>query len=1028
MKPLHHKTSYWIRKGLFDDLRSFSDFENRVNRIAEEKDRGDVFEIFIEGYLATQSITQRKRHWLVGHIPLQLRERYNLPRDATGIDGIYETHDGSQIAYQVKYRQRRQLTFAEVAPFLGLTEKFSERVIFTNATRLSHKAVARTRWVSGDVFRSLPEAALHAIEAWIKAKRVSRARITPDSRYQTQALADIRAALKSHDRATVVMACGTGKTLVALWAVEEQKPRTVLVLLPSLTLLQQTLREWSEQTAWGDRFSYICICSDKSVAGEDAMATDTTEMEFPVRTDPKIVRQFLQQKSRGVKVIFSTYQSSPIVGKGTKGLAPIDVAILDEAHKTTGLSGSAFGFALSDKNIRIQKRLFLTATPRHIDIRHRNKEGEFRVLSMDDESIYGPRAHTLSFSRAVNLGIICRYKVLISLIDKVMVDDFTRKNGVTLVKKDEVAAGWMANLIAVQRAIDTVKAQKIITFHGRVKLAREFAANEPRGISHYLKNFDVRHVNGAQSSADRSDTIKAFASSRNGLLTNARCLTEGVNIPAVDMVAFVDPRQSRIDITQAVGRAMRKPRGKSKKTVGYVVVPLFAGMGKNDSLDEAVKSEKFEAVADVLNALQEHDEELVSIIRDLTKRDGEGKPFNPKVLSEKIEVIGPRVNLARLTKSIGVEVGDRLGESWDYWFGLLLKWRVLTGKFTPAVEEMFEGKKLGIWVASQRSNFSRGTLALRRIDMLSELPGWSWNVVKDRWSKGLNELRLYSEKFGHACPPDKYVSDAGFKLGSWAKSRRLDRQKGRISDERIRQLEAVHGWSWSPDRDNWNRIYNEIHALCKTTPLRNIERSRDDKKISPYAAWISAQKRNYASSESGYRRLSSEEIEKLERLPDWSWNRRDDSWHLHYSALSEYLRLHGIKSVTPSVVHKKLSIGRWLVKQRAAFKKGTLEKERTQKLSDLGCSVDVFGEKWRVFYELAKEYANQMGTSDLPQKALFKGSALGSWVSKQRQSYKSGTLSQDRINLLESLPGWRWDASSNAAHRRRTAETRESRS
>ena len=124
-------------------------------RSAEEKDRGDIFEIFIEGYLATQTITQCVKHYVVGNIPLSLRERYKLPRDATGIDGIYETHDGSQVAYQVKYRQKRQLTFAEVAPFLGITEKFSERVIFTNAATLSEKAVVRTRWVSGEVFRAL---------------------------------------------------------------------------------------------------------------------------------------------------------------------------------------------------------------------------------------------------------------------------------------------------------------------------------------------------------------------------------------------------------------------------------------------------------------------------------------------------------------------------------------------------------------------------------------------------------------------------------------------------------------------------------------------------------------------------------------------------------------------------------------------------------------------------------------------------------------------------------------------------------
>ena len=150
---LHPKAAYWIRQGVFDELPSFEVFETRVNKVPEEKDRGDIFEIFIEGYLGTQAITQSVKHWVVGNIPLSLRERYNLPNDPTGIDGIYETHNGTHVVYQVKYRQKQQLTFAEVAPFLGITEKFSDRVIFTNAARLSHKAVARTRWVSADMFR-----------------------------------------------------------------------------------------------------------------------------------------------------------------------------------------------------------------------------------------------------------------------------------------------------------------------------------------------------------------------------------------------------------------------------------------------------------------------------------------------------------------------------------------------------------------------------------------------------------------------------------------------------------------------------------------------------------------------------------------------------------------------------------------------------------------------------------------------------------------------------------------------------------
>ena len=215
----------WSKSGVFDGLPSFVEFESRINQIAEEKDRGDVFEIFIEGYLATQSIAQCKEHWIVGSIPLALRERYNLPSDGTGIDGIYEATDGTHVAYQVKYRQKSNLTYQEVAPFLGLTERFTDRVIFTNAATLAHQAVARTRWVSRQDFVSLTPEALNEITSWIVGKSVERKRAEPDPRYQTQVLADIAKSLETNSRATVVMACGTGKTLVALWAVEQAKPK-----------------------------------------------------------------------------------------------------------------------------------------------------------------------------------------------------------------------------------------------------------------------------------------------------------------------------------------------------------------------------------------------------------------------------------------------------------------------------------------------------------------------------------------------------------------------------------------------------------------------------------------------------------------------------------------------------------------------------------------------------------------------------------------------------------------------------------
>ena len=592
-----------------------------MNAIPDKRDRDDIFAIFIEGYLETQTITQCVKHWVVGNIPLPLRELFKLPRDTPGIDGIYETNDGDQYAYKVKFSQTDWLNYAEFAPFLGITEKFSNRVIFTNAIRLSPEAKGRTRWISGEVFWALSPNALGAIEAWLKAKPIPIVKATPDPNYQVQALAGIKATLAKYDRATVVMACATGKTFVAMWAAEQQNPKTVLVLVPSLALLQQTLREWSQQTKWGKSFRYLCVCSDPTVGlKDDAIMLDENAVEFRIDTKPAIVRRFLKRQTNDIKVIFSTYQSSSVVGRGAKGLPPIDLAIFDEAHKTTGLAGGAFGYALSDRNLQIRKRLFLTATPRHIDIRNRDKEGDFRINSMDDESVYGTRAYTLSFAEAAKKGIICPYKVIISEINKQMVNDFALKHGITIVEKTEAQVRWVANLIATQQAIEKVKAEKIITFHSRIKLAQEFAFRKPLDIASCLEGYDVRHVNGTQSSADRSDILRTFAEKPKAIVTNARCLTEGVNIPAVDMVAFIDPKRGRIDIAQAVGRAMRKPRGPTNKKVGYVLVPLFAGIGETDSIEKAIKDERFDVVVDVLNALQEHDEELVDIIREIRER------------------------------------------------------------------------------------------------------------------------------------------------------------------------------------------------------------------------------------------------------------------------------------------------------------------------------------------------------------------------------------------------------------------------
>jgi predicted helicase len=747
----------------------------------------------------------------------------NLPNDAKGIDGIFRTRTGVLVPYQVKFRsQRAYLTYTEIAPFLGLTERATDRIVFTNSNELAEDVKNRDamRTVRGIDFDDLTIDDLRAISAWLRTQPVEIKK--PDPReYQLEALARISGALGKSDRAHVVMACGTGKTLVALWAAEALKPKTVLVLLPSLTLLQQTLDEWCRCNNWGNDFTYLCVCSDPTVSARDAndpVRLDATDLEFRVDTSPDEVRRFIERDTPGVKVVFSTYQSSWVVSQGVRGLAPFDVAIFDEAHRTTGPQGGLFAHSLKDENIPIRTRLFFTATPRHYDIRHRDKEGDFRIISMDDEAMYGPRAYTLTFGSAARQGIICSYKVVISVVDGQEINEFALKHGITLIAGDLIGARWVANQIAVERALEETGAKRAITFHSRVSSAKEFSSDSSRGIRQFLPEFSVFHVNGDQKSSERKRLIRLFRDASEALITNARCLTEGIDVPAVDMVAFIDPRHSRVDIAQATGRAMRKPRGLNNKEVGYVVIPLFLDRRSGETPEEALERSEFADVANVLNAMQEQDGDLVQIIRELKEAKGRREIFDPRRLLEKIEVVGPSIELSALRSSICAEIVDTIGVSWDEMFGRLLLFRDTHEHCRVPIT--YKDKKLAKWVMHQRGFATKGILSTVRKQRLDDI-GFEWDPFETDWAEGLRHLITYKEREGHCRVPPNHMEN-GFSLGQWARVQR--RNADTLSAPRRQQLDEL-GFVWDflgdPHEADWEKglrhltIYKEREGHCR---------------------------------------------------------------------------------------------------------------------------------------------------------------------------------------------------------------------
>ncbi len=790
-KPKHQKALSFIRRKLFQGLSTFAELESRISSLPTNQERGDAFEAFAEAYIATQSQVQAEETWPFEIIPRPLRKRFGLDTEQDmGVDGIFRTRVGQHNAYQAKFRSGRpSLTWSEISTFMGLTDQVAQRVLFTNCDQLPSTLNGRTGFycIRGADLDRLELRDFEVIRHWLAGSSVPRVRKAPLP-HQTEALDSILPAFGTHERITTVMACGTGKTLLALWIAERMGCRQILVLVPALALLRQTLHEWLKETIW-EKVSYLCVCSDPTVErGVDDIIVRQSDLDFPVSTSSEVVKEFLENQFDGVKVVFSTYQSSRVVAEGMNNAHSFDLGVFDEAHKTAGKVGVKFNFALKDENLPIGKRLFMTATPRHYEVRKKDKEGDSKlVYSMDVPQVYGPVVHKLWFAEAARRDIICNLKIVISVVTSEMVDDELLRRGEVIVKGDTVKARQVANQIALQKAVEKYDVKKIFTFHTTVASANAFTGPGSEGISNHLPVFQGYHVSGAMPTVKRERLMAAFRNARKGIMSNARCLTEGVDLPAVDMVAFLSPKRSRVDIVQATGRAMRKEIG---KTTGHVLVPLFLEEATGESLHGAIQRTKFDEVWNVLQAMQEQDDILVDVIRQMREERGQTGRYDDTRFGEKVEFLGPELSLDILRESITTKCVESLGALWDERYGELKAFKKRYGHCNVPIR-WEETPTLGLWVFTQRRAKKKGELRGERVHKL-DLIGFEWSRFPP-WSEMFNLLVKYKRNHRHCNVPLNWKEDS--RLGHWVNSQRVLKRTGKLQSRRMQLLDVL-GFEW----------------------------------------------------------------------------------------------------------------------------------------------------------------------------------------------------------------------------------------
>lgn len=624
------------------------------------------------------------------------------PGKDTGIDLVALTHLGEYHAIQAKFWDaERTLYKKDVDSFFTASGKkpFTYRVIVFSTDKLSDNLkdalIDQTPPVTTIALADLDNSKIDWERTFSQPKPAPIFKETKQLRpYQETAINNVTHGLANADRGKLIMACGTGKTFTALRMSEQMagKGGRVLFLVPSLNLLSQTLTEWTQESAF-PLHSYA-VCSDSEVGkkrgkGDDDFELLAHELQYPATTNAKqLAKAFLSREDcEHMSVVFSTYHSIDTISEAQKQfqLPEFDLIVCDEAHRTTGATyegeeESNFVKIHNPDFIKGSKRVYMTATPRVYGVQAKAKaENEsIELYSMDKPEYFGQTLHTITFSEAVhNLQILCDYKVIVLTVSE---DHISKSLQKLLADEDNsLRVDDAAKIVGCWRALSKMDSQEDLEFDPEpmkraVAFAQVIELNQgsrthkvsskhiasmfQKVVDAYreeLKNdFDTpdeisklvceaRHVDGGMGAGEKNqalDWLKAETpESTCRILSNVRCLSEGVDVPALDAVLFLTPRNSQVDVVQSVGRVMRKdPKGKKK--LGYVILPVVipAGVTPEEALND---NKTYKIVWEVLQALRSHDDRFDAMINklDLTGQD-----------PAKMEVIAVTDNINRPNK------------------------------------------------------------------------------------------------------------------------------------------------------------------------------------------------------------------------------------------------------------------------------------------------------------------------------------------------------------------------------------------
>lgn len=977
----------------FEKINQFDDIYN-VTKNLSKKEKGDLFELltYYLFKLDPRLNNNLQNIWLYSNIPILIKKNLQLPMKDKGIDLLVQINN-DYYAIQCKFRQKYEtiITWKEVSTFFGLTFGINNKIkggfFVTNTYDLCNEVIKsiKVEPIFGDFFDNLPENFFENIVNDLRQKQLISYKNKTPFDYQRTCLMIAQMYFLDYDRGYLEMACGTGKTFTSYLIDKNLMNKKTVIFVPSLYLLSQFYSDWINQSyAENIKINYLLVGSDADIDDEVKYKSNG----LILFTDPKQIRKYIGDFFNEKLVVICTYQSADKLAEACKNII-FDLGILDESHKTTGQLNKKFSMMLTDKYLTIRKRLFMTATPKIY-------KGNFlkeKVVSMDNQKFYGEKIYTFNTGSAIEQKRLVDYQILSIYAKKSDIERDIRKNKLIKINDEfvEGEANYLGTILILLKKIHDGTCHHMICYHNTVKRAKNF-----RDFLHivndllYQENLFVESLDGSNSMSTRKKFIKGFVKSTKGILCSAKVLNEGINIPIVDGICFVDSRFSTIDIVQCIGRSLRLYNGKN---LAHIIVPTFI---KN--FDDNFDNDVYGNIIQILKAMRSTDNGIIEYFKLRQQGNVQRNICAVEYYNNNNTVdFHKEIDLQKWYDNIETKIW-RVVDSFEFMLQQVKKFVEENGIIPTSMSKNKIEQKLGKWCAEQRRKRKCGKLDDTKIKKLEEIDQWFWNH-KDIFDRTRNELQNWINKY-HRLPSEHSANPIEKKLGIWCAVRRREKRNNKLNDTTIKELEKIDGWFWDKD-NNFDLICDEVKIWVNKNNRIPSDKSQDiiEKRLGKWCA--------HRRQDNKKGLLSAMKIKKLSMINGWYWERYDP-FNEMYIKLKKWIAKYNKLPSEKSNNLKEAKLGRWCALQRTKKRNDSLSGNRIKQLEMINGwywnRTDFFNSKYN---ELEKwiEKNNKIPSQTSIDVVEAK---LGRWCARMRNLRRNKKLDKTKIKRLEKLTGWFW--------------------